>query len=635
MPHLLSRALMMTPRPETLDLESRTVEVVFSTGAPVQRYDDELACLYLEALSLDPAHVDLTRLNSGAASVLNNHSWYAGVDAVVGVVEAAWVENGEGLARLRFSKVPSVQDTWDKVAEGVLRSVSVGYSVRRYEVIPSENPTQPETRLVTDWEPFEISLVAIPADPEAVVRGAHLSLKPETGVAAPSNGEVIMDPEQTPAAGAMPETAVNPTPEAARLEERRRCLDIRTATRALQLDEAVADELIHAGVPLDQARARLIDKKAEASRSAPVVQPRAEVGVDHERSPEAREAMAEALSARALRNTSGLSERARQYMGLSLLDVAADVAGYRGKVHAGTADEVMTRAFHTTSDFPAILENTARKVLMQRYTAAQPTYQRLAVRRDMVDFKTSNLVRVSDFPTLTDLNEAGELTAGTVAESKEQMKLKTFGRQLRLTREMLINDDLSAFDQVIGSVGSVVARFENNKFFALLLSASGAGPTLLQDNTAMFHANHGNLAGSGAAIDVTSLGVARAALRKQKGISNEPLNTTGRILLVGPDKETQAEQVTSPLQPQQVGNVNPFAGRLEVLADANITGNAWYVFAAPDDLPNFAYGYLNGQQGPNVRIDEPFGVLGVSMAVWTDFAVAAMDYRGAYRNPGA
>jgi len=80
--------------------------------------------------------------------------------------------------------------------------------------------------------------------------------------------------------------------------------------------------------------------------------------------------------------------------------------------------------------------------------------------------------------------------------------------------------------------------------------------------------------------------------------------------------------------------VNPFSGRLTPLVDARLTGNAWYLFADPATLPVFEYAYLSGAEGPQVASREGWDVLGMEFRVILDFGAGAIDWRGAYRNPG-
>uniref|UniRef100_UPI0038D073B0 phage major capsid protein n=1 Tax=Falsiroseomonas sp. TaxID=2870721 RepID=UPI0038D073B0 len=135
-------------------------------------------------------------------------------------------------------------------------------------------------------------------------------------------------------------------------------------------------------------------------------------------------------------------------------------------------------AFHTTSDFPLLLSAAANKMLLAAYQPAQPSYRQIFLRRDFRDFKPHRHLRVGDFPTLLPLLENGEIQAGTMSESQEIVLLQTFARRIRVTRPMLVNDDLGAFTDFASMIGRRVADFENATAYGLLGSANGDGPTL-------------------------------------------------------------------------------------------------------------------------------------------------------------
>jgi hypothetical protein len=156
--------------------EKRTVELVFSTGAGVERYDYRTGAIYLEKLSLDPKHIRLDRLQSGAAPLLDAHSAWS-ISDQIGVVEPDSVRltAKEARATVRFSKRATVEPIWGDVRDGILRNISVGYLVRKYEQ-ESDKDGKPVSRTATDWEPFELSLVPMPADAGARVRSGDKSL---------------------------------------------------------------------------------------------------------------------------------------------------------------------------------------------------------------------------------------------------------------------------------------------------------------------------------------------------------------------------------------------------------------------------------------------------------------------------
>lgn len=136
----------------SMDKDKRTVRVKFATENPVQRW------FGTEILDCKPGSVRMDRVKNGAA-VLLEHS----TAKRVGITESGDINNGECYAEVRFAKTAAGNEAMAEVDDGTLRWISVGYRVHRFD---EKNPEteNPEYR-ATDWEPMEISLVAIPADP--------------------------------------------------------------------------------------------------------------------------------------------------------------------------------------------------------------------------------------------------------------------------------------------------------------------------------------------------------------------------------------------------------------------------------------------------------------------------------------
>ncbi len=153
----------------SINEDKRTVEATWSTGAPVERYDWVSGGRYLEILSMQPGHVRLDRLNAGA-SLLDSHSSYS-LRSILGAIEpkTARLENGQGIATVRFSRRPDVEPYWQDVRDEIIRFLSVGYRVYKFNEVAGKDNKLP-TRTAVDWEPFEVSLVAMPADVGSQVR---------------------------------------------------------------------------------------------------------------------------------------------------------------------------------------------------------------------------------------------------------------------------------------------------------------------------------------------------------------------------------------------------------------------------------------------------------------------------------
>jgi hypothetical protein len=334
-------------------------------------------------------------------------------------------------------------------------------------------------------------------------------------------------------------------------------------------------------------------------------------------------------------------DMAREFMGYRAVELLAIRMGLDPREAIRDPIGVITRASHTTSDFPLLTEAASNKALSDAYQVAAPTYRAWAKQRPFNDFKVHKLYRLGDFPALQPLSESGDIPGSTISENRESVTPITSGVMLPFSRQLLINDDLNAFGDLVTSAGYEAARTENAMMYALLALNTNTGP-ILSDGGALYNATaitaaggHANL-GSAAPISSASLGVGRAAMRKQKGVGGvQFLNLSPSILLVGPDKESEAQSVLNPYQATQANNVPLFAGVLQIAVDANITGNAWYLFADPNYAPAFAYGYVAGQNGPQIATGGVFNFDGIMMRVLHDFGCGASDFRPTFRNPGA
>ncbi|KAF1017677.1 MAG: hypothetical protein GAK31_00945 [Stenotrophomonas maltophilia] len=135
-----------------IDESSRTVELAFSSEAPVSRWWGA------EVLSHEAGHVRLGRLSDGAA-LLWNHN----LSDQRGVVESARIDaDRKGRADIRFGTSQAAEELWQDVKNKIKRHVSVGYVIHDMEL--STLPDGSERWLVIDWEPYEISIVSVPAD---------------------------------------------------------------------------------------------------------------------------------------------------------------------------------------------------------------------------------------------------------------------------------------------------------------------------------------------------------------------------------------------------------------------------------------------------------------------------------------
>lgn len=586
-------------RPDTYNSESRTVEVVWSTGAGVTRRDTKGS--YTELLSLDPSHVTLDRLIG--ASVLNGHR-QEDLRDVIGVVEEARVENGQGIAVLRLSARADVEPIVSDIAAGVIRHVSIGYRVERWQ--DGRDSTGKRTRTATLWTPFEVSFVPVPADPGASVRN-----NPTVPIEMNDNDRVELRGQ------------------------------IRAIARSAGLTTEWADEQIDADVDLVTARAAAFEAMQTRSRTT-IRTHTADPANDDPGVILTRRT--EALFART--NGTAPTDAARQFMSDRLIDHARAFLVMRGQSITGMdSDAIFRAAMHTTSDFPNLLTGVGSRTLMPAYQAAQSPLKQIARQALLNDFRTASRLKLSEVGALRKVSEAGEIKNVTRGEAAEAYKLDTYGSIFALSRQALINDDMGAFRDWGVAAGRAAAETEANLLFELLTQNNGAGPKMGEDGKYLFSAEHGNLSAAGSLLyDYdstvnlpwdTGIAMARAAMRGQKGLNGStPINVVPKFILVGPKMETELDRLLMSTQSGTVFENNVFANKFTPLIEPRITDYSWYVFADPAQLAVLEYAYLSSAQGPQISSREGWDVLGTEFRVTLDFGCGALDWRGAYRDPG-
>ena len=594
----------------------------FSSETPYTRsswFDEP----WVEILGHKSSEVDLSRLNSGAP-VLANHDRGAAAAtspmAAIGVVDKAWIEDGVGRAEIRLSRRPEIAGLLQDIADGIVRNVSVGYQINERTLLRSHSDAPDEYR-VTSWTPMEISLVDLPADATiGIGRSQNFEV-----VQLPDSGDTQRK-ESTMDNKEQDQLNLDVIRREATAAERARVTEINEAVRGLRLDQSFADELIAKDTSADEARRLAIAKAAERSNDT-IKPPMGHIETLVDEVETRRAGVEEALLHRYNPAQHKLSDNGKRFSGLSLIEIGRELLTQRGvDIRGMSRDQIATRAMLTTGDFPYILANVANKTLRQAYEAAPQTFKPFTRMVTAPDFKTIARTALGDSPTLEKVNEHGEYKYGSVSEAREAYAIASYGKIVALTRQTLINDDLSAFTRLPEMFGRAAADLESDTVWGII-TANAA----LADSIALFHASHGNLP-TGAAISVAQLGVCRAAMRVQTGLDGRKINVTPRYLLVPAALETIAQQFTSQAYAASASSsINPFAGALQVLAEPRLdtaSTTAWYMAADPAQIDTIEYAYLEGNQGVYLETKDGWEIDGVEFKARLDFGAKAIDFRG-------
>lgn len=612
---------------DNVDTDSRTVELSFSSETPYGRW------LGNEILCHDEECINLERFNNGLGTALFNHDR----DAVVGRVEKAWIEDNRGKALVRFDEDEKSDMIFQKVRSGTLQGVSVGYSVKRYEVLDDKDSVSsngrfkgPDTYVVTDWEPLEISIVSVPADPTVGVGRSAEEIHTNINT---QEEEKSMDPKENLKTEEVKstepvETGITQADLAKAMEaERKRTSEITALFR--DFDVEGADEAIVMGVSVDEARAMVMDQLRARNKGVSVTMGEAE-------SDKFRAAAQDAVLMAAGLAVAEPAPGANELRGHSMIELARESLQRECGTKANFGDnmEMARAAINSTSTFPAIMSNLADKSVMNGFNEAETTFQNWAGKGSNRDFKEAARVALSEAGNLELVPEGGQFQQDVFGEASARTKVATYGKIFSLTRQAIINDDLGLFSKIATKYGSAAKRLVNKMVYAQL-----TGTVKMQDNVALFDAKHGNVATTGEALSIKAIANAITAMRRQKGITGAAnLNITPKYLVVPPELEVTAYQIvnsTAAVDGTNSGVVNPYKGRFVVVADAELTDpDAWYLVADASQHDTIEVTYLNGVETPRLETRQGFDVDGIEYKVAFDVGVDAIDFRGLYKNAG-
>ncbi len=340
-----------------------------------------------------------------------------------------------------------------------------------------------------------------------------------------------------------------------------------------------------------------------------------------------------------------------EFMGMSAVELARHSLGLSGvKVKGFNRDTIIGKAFtvrasqgisHTSSDFPAILENALGKALLQGWTETEETWRMIAKVGNIPDFRPAPRAGLSEYPTLPEVPEGGEYKYVTVSDRKETIVLLTYGSILGITRQVLVNDDLSALASMGMKQGRAAARRVGDLVYLVLTG----NPVMGQDGIPLFDAQHNNLATVVGPPTVQTVDNMRVlmALQTDSDSNAHGLNVPLQRVIVPKALETQAQVLrASQYDPADGTNnnraPNPFQNTFEVVADPRLDADSavqWYTSANPNQYDIIEAGFLEGATDPYLETKEGWSIDGVEFKARIDCAAIPLDFRGLARNAGA
>jgi len=312
----------------------------------------------------------------------------------------------------------------------------------------------------------------------------------------------------------------------------------------------------------------------------------------------------------------------REHARLSLTERGFGVASYNPVQIVGLAFT------HSTSDFGNIMLDVSYKSILQGWEQAPETFGEWTKKGQLSDFKIAHRVGLGGFPSLRQVREGAEYKYVTTSDKQATIALATYGELFSITRQAIINDDLSMLTDVPMKLGRVAKATVADLVYAILVK----NPQLSTDNIALFADSHANLL-TKAAMDVASLDKARQMMRRQKE-GERHLNIRPAFVLVPTAMESTASQVIRSTSVKgadiNAGIINPVQNFATVIAEPRLddASQSTFYLAAAKGSDTIEVAYLNGVDTPFIDQMEGFTSDGVTTKVRIDAGVAPVDYRG-------
>lgn len=657
--------------PSTLDEKTRSVEVVLSTENPALVYDYDRGRIN-EILLMSGAQIPESR----QLVMLDTHSRFE-TASIIGSVREVRVEANQMIGRAQYSSAPEAESPWIKTKEGHLTDYSIGYRIDEAVWIPEGQTSTIDGRIftgpmqvATKWTPRELSAVPVGADPSAKARS---EINPKTEIT--NKEETIMDPKLRkflersglpvtateeeaiafmerfePAKPAAPPAPAEPPPDLDKIrsdavgKEKDRIRDIDALLQKYECQD-MARDMIVGGKSLDDAQRAILDKLQAKSKEQNPGFRGIEMGKDEK--DKFRAAADDALLLRAGMTVATPAAGAEDMRGYKLVRLAEECLRIAGKSIRGTEKEMVGRAM-TSSDFPYILANLATKSMQQAWEGTTETWRTWCGIGSVSDFKTYYDNAMSEHDDLEEIPDSGEIPYGSFTEKvPETYKAVSYAKKFRVTRVMMINDDMGALTEMPARRAEAAARKVGDVAYAVLIANGnmGDGHPIISET---YHANDA-ATGFHGAPGIVNLGEGIRAMGVQKDIKGlRRLNIRPEFFIAPKALEGLAEVFFKSDKFSDHSTVatdstfastrtNPYSGayftRVYEARFDDTDAARWYLAAAKGKTIKVVF--LNGVQAPLMEIRQPgFTIEGFEYLVSIDVGAYATDYRGLYSNDG-
>lgn len=429
---------------------------------------------------------------------------------------------------------------------------------------------------------------------------------------------------------------------AAQAAERTRISEINTMCRSFGIDP---QPHIDNGISVDECR-RIVLEELQRNNPSGL----GGVNITEDETDKFRNAAADGLLLRMGNEVEHPAAGANSFRAMSLRDLAIECLSRNGEntstlLRMGK-DELYSKLsrdfFNPSANFPAILDATIKKTIVEEYQKVPTTFQAWTRKGSVTDFKATPdhsyvLGGVGDFELVPENGELKNSTPKT--DLLPQRKIDTYGKQFSMSRQAFINDDIGFLSEVPAAYTRAAKRTIDKAVYKILVDNPA-----IYDGVALFDAEHKNLMSASSAPSQASIQSIILLAQNQTDPFGEPIYEVPKYLIVPMGYEFVLATIFNSAQVLGSSNndINPLYNYplqviqspwINTLAGAT-SAKPWFMVADPASSKSIQVDYLNGQETPTFRRSEPAGQLGFVWDIWLDWGITAVDYRGIYKNGG-
>lgn len=612
-----------------IDEANRKAKFTFMTEAPCDNWFVPESCL------CEKQNVDLTRFKNGVMPLLFNHDR----NVILGKISNVTFENKRAVAEVVFDNDEETDKIFKKVLSGSLRGVSVGYcrihTVRVNAGCEYKGVKYDATTDVTDlWQPYEVSIVSCPADPDCGVgrelKDIEMEIQKTKEENTMENKDTVMNGKPDVVAKDVAEKSAAEAATKAAQAERERVGAIYAVCREFNVDSAKVESYVKDGKTVDAVRKAILDEIAEKQKASKVT-------VTEDAGDKFIERAVDGLALHhGIITEDEAVKGADEYRNGSLRAIAEDclIAGGMSEreLRHMSAHEVFEEMFNSHSramgseQFSMVIDQFGNKTMLKGYREQPTVFQQLVSKGSNKDFKPTHKYRLGldGKPELMP-PESGEFKYQEMADEKISTAIQTYGKAISFTREIFINDDMGAVVKAIRMQAGGFRRLQEEMFFALL-------------KTIPFNASHKNIVVTNKDVSAKAYSEMRTLMRRQKDFEGKAYIGVFPAFILASDETAYDHELllasTSDPSQTNAGVPNIMRGKMTLITSPYLTGKAYYAIARPSEMEGIEYTTLNNVDRPYSRTVIPQSHLGIDYQFWMDFGFNLIDYRAFVKNDG-